>query len=378
MKKKILAVVLMTTMCISLLAGCNSNAVAPATEETKAPVAEAKEEAPAPETEKVQNVEVAVAEEGFDASKYDGQLAWYYPFPHPFGEACKEGAEAYVKETGVPINIVIGPEFTMQSELENIEAMEAQGYKYFMVFSVDAAAADGMYEEGAQKGYVFNNIGWGTSDDTAAWSLVSTNIYESAYKAMEYVGEKLGYKGGVMLTYETLTDAACQDRKRAVEDYCKDHPDMKVVAEAFDVTTVAEASSKIENTLNANVGNVDAIVSLGFTCTQALVTTLGDYYDRGGEKMVCIGIDTDDLIFEGIKNDILDATVAQNSWGIGYISGEVLRLEAEGYTMKDGCYHIDTGIVMVDKNNLDTYNNDLEAVTKDIVENLTTQYMEKK
>ena len=313
----------------------------------------------------------------YDPASYEGLLAWYYPFPHPFGEACKEGAEAYVEETGVPINIVIGPEFTLTSELESLESMASEGYKYFMVFSVDAAACDGLYEEFEERGITCNNIGWGTTDETMAHHLVSTNIYESAYKAMEFIGEKLDYKGGIMLAYESPSDAAALERKAAVKDFLAEHEDMELVAEAFDVMTTAEASAKIENTMNANEGKIDAIVSLGFTCTQALVTTLGDYYERGGDKIYCMGIDTDDLIFEGIRNDILDATIAQNSWGIGYISGEVMRLEADGWVPKEGGYHIDTGIVLVNKDTIDTYDQDLKDLTKEIVANLTTEYMEK-
>lgn len=322
-------------------------------------------------------IAVCASAEDYDPAKYDGLLAWYYPFPHPFGEACKKGIDAYCEEMGININVQIGPEFTMVSELENIEAMVSQGYKYFGVFSVDAAAADGMYEELTARGCVFNNIGWGTSSDTAAYHLVSTNIYESAYKSMEFVGEKLGYKGGIMLAYETLTDAAVQERKAAVADYIAEHPDMEIVAEAFDYTTVADASSKIENTMNAHAGKIDAIVSLGFTCTQALVTTLADYYQRGGERICCIGIDTDDLIFQGLKDGLLDATVAQNAWGIGYISGEILRLQAEGYVPVEDGYHVDTGIVLVTNDNVDTYDQDLQAVTKEIVATLTTKYMKK-
>ena len=344
----------------------------PAKEEAE-PAAEEQEPAEEPAAEEAPAEETAE----YDPASYEGKLAWYYPFPHPFGEACKEGVEAYVAETGVPINIVIGPEFTLTSELESLESMASQGYQYFMVFSVDAAACDGLYEEFEAQGRVCNNIGWGTTDETVAHHLVSTNIYESAYKAMEYVGEKLDYKGGIMLAYESPSDAAALERKAAVQDYLTEHPDMELVAEAFDVMTTAEASAKIENTMNANEGKIDAIVSLGFTCTQALVTTLGDYYERGGDKIICMGIDTDDLIFEGLRNDILDATVAQNSWGIGYISGEVLRLEADGWQPKEGKYHIDTGIVLVTKDNIDSYDKDLQDLTKEIVASLTTEYMEK-
>lgn len=365
--RQMVAILFAVLMILSVVGGC---AKTPATAEQPENTASTPAEPPA----KPQDVDVNVGEE---TVKYDNLLAWYYPFPHPFGEACKEGIEAYVRDTGINVKVVIGPEFTMSSELENIEALVSQGYRHFGVFSVDAAAANGMYDELTARGCTFNNLGWDTAQPTAAYHLISTNIYNSAVIQMESLAEFLGYKGNIMIAYESLKDSAIQERRAAVNDVLEKYPDLNVVAEVSDVETVQAATMKIEDTLNANAGNINGIISLGFTCTQALITTLSDYYARGGEKIYCVGIDTDDMINQAITSGVLDATVAQNAFGIGYISGEVFRLQAEGYKPKEGKYHIDTGIVMVTKDNLNSFNADLESLTKEIIGTLTTEYMEK-
>lgn len=94
--------------------------------------------------------------------------------------------------------------------------------------------------------------------------------------------------------------------------------------------------------------------------------------------MVVVGIDYDDVILQGLRDGIMDATVAQNNAGIGYIGMEVAKLQMEGYRAKEGKYHIDTGIVMVTNENIDTFMTELEAVTQEIVATLTTEYMELK
>ena len=94
---------------------------------------------PGPETTSKEAPEVTSKEAPEVTSKtnYEGLLAWYYPFPHPFGEACKAGIDAYVRDTGIPVKVLIGPEFTMTSEIESVEALMGQGYKHYGIFSVD-------------------------------------------------------------------------------------------------------------------------------------------------------------------------------------------------------------------------------------------------
>lgn len=54
-----------------------------------------------------------------------------------------------------------------------------------------------------------------------------------------------------------------------------------------------------------------------------------------------------------------------------------LKLMGEGYTVKDDQYFIDSGIVLVTKDNTDSYAEDLEEVTKGILEKLPTDYLTK-
>jgi ABC-type sugar transport system substrate-binding protein len=370
---KTVALLLALMMLVTVSVGCNLDAQSGSAQEDSS----ADESSAAPSSDSTQDVAVET-EEGIDPAKYEGLLAWYFPFYHPFGEACKLGAEAYVKDTGVPVEIMIGPELTMQSETENLEVLQSQGYKYFMVFSVDAASSNALYEDFTSKDCVMNNIGWDTAEPTTARTLVSTDIYDSAVRQMEYLVNLLDGKGNIMVVFETVEDAAIQTRRQAVEDTLKKYPDIHVVTELSDMETVEASTMKIQDGLSANAGEIDGIISLGFTCSQALAGVLSDYYESGGEKIHAVTIDADDIINEAVRNEIIDATLVQNSFGIGYIACEVLRLEADGYTPKDGVYQIDTGIIMADKSIIDDTAPQLEAMTKEIISKLTTDYLEKK
>lgn len=110
-----------------------------------------------------------------------------------------------------------------------------------------------------------------------------------------------------------------------------------------------------------------------------MTQTLTDFYakQKDAEHIYAIGIDTDSGVMKGIEEGVIDATIAQNSAGHGYISCMALKLLGEGYTVKEDQYFIDSGIVLVTKDNMDSYAEDLEEVTQNILEKLPTDYLTK-
>jgi ABC-type sugar transport system substrate-binding protein len=366
--KKTTLMLLAMILVLSILALNGCNGVSPSSTARPGPETTSKE---APEVTSKEAPEVT------SKTNYEGLLAWYYPFPHPFGEACKAGIDAYVRDTGIPVKVLIGPEFTMTSEIESVEALMGQGYKHYGIFSVDAAAANGLYEEMVAKGCTVNNIGWDSAPDSAASHLIATDIGKAAEMQLEYLAELMGHEGNIAIVYEALEDIAIQQRRAAVDKVMSKYPDMKVELELSDMKTVEASTIKIQDGLSAKAGSIDGIAALGFTCSQALVNVLSDLYQQGADKMFVVTIDSDDMIDNAIKNGIIDATCVQNPYGIGYISGEVFRLQADGWRPKEGKYHIDTGAIMADKTNIDNMGAIFEALTKQIMDTLTTEYMKK-
>lgn len=365
MKRKIL-VMIVFLVSLALFVGCNNGAVSKNPENSTIA------------TDSTSN-ESTTENESTDESgeSYEGLLAWYYPFPHVFGEGCKAGVESYVKETGIPINIMIGPDFTQESENERIEALLSMGYKYFGIFGVDGAGSNGLYQEIVDAGGIANNLGWDSTQPTPASHLISTDIGKSAEMGMEYLAEQMGYKGKVMACYGPIVDTTFPTRQNAVNSVIEKYPDMEIAVELTDMITNEDALMKMEDGITSHKGEIDGIISLGANSSTAACTILDEMYAKGAERMVSVLIDIDDTISNAIKDGIIDATIVQNEYGIGYISGEVLKLQADGYRPKEGFYHIDTGIVVVTKDNIDDYSADLEKVTQEILSTLTTVYMQK-
>ena len=80
-------------------------------------------------------------------------------------------------------------------------------------------------------------------------------------------------------------------------------------------------------------------------------------------------------MLKAIKEGIIDSTVAQNPWGTGYVGIELCKRLLDGWTRKPGGYAVYAGHVLVTKDNVDTYFDELVDLTMDIVDNIEKNNM---
>ncbi len=247
------------------------------------------------------------------------------------------------------------------------------------IYPCDASGANGLYEELTDRGINVINFGTDTGKPTTASFAVATDVKQAAYNATEAVIQMMGEKGNILNVLEVLEDPNTTLRKQGVEECVAKYPNVNIIQEVAGIKTAEEGVSKIESALSANVDKIDGIVCTGFNTTVAVVQTLSDYYEKQGmdKRIYTIGIDTDPTVIKAIEEGILDATIAQNPKGHGYISCMVLKLLDEGYKVKAGQYFIDAGCVVVGKDNLTTYAGDIDGVTQGILSVLTEMYLEK-
>ncbi|MFV0466091.1 MAG: sugar ABC transporter substrate-binding protein [Lachnospiraceae bacterium] len=368
--KKAIAALLGISMVISL-AACGGTGSASSESSS---VAETSESASAETSE-------AATEEASEAAvTSDLKLAWYAPAPHPYFEEVQKGVEKFAEEQGVEVTIQIGPDWTQASENEKVEALVAQGINAISIYPCDASGANGLYDEiSSAMGVNIVNFGTDTAAPSKADFAVATDVKQAAYDATEAVIKMMGEKGNILNVLEVLEDPNTALRKEGVEECVAKYPDVTIIQEIAGIKSQEEAVSKIESALSANVGNIDGIVCTGLITSVGMSQTLSDYYEKQGadDHIYAIGIDTDEGVMNAIKDGTIDGTIAQNPLGHGYISCMLLKYMAEGYQAKEGEYFIDSGAVLVTNENIDTYQNDLDARTTEIVDSLLTVYMEK-
>ncbi|RME98653.1 MAG: hypothetical protein D6768_16820 [Chloroflexi bacterium] len=399
LSKPLLLLVILMMVLAAALSACSSEEPAPPPEskpaESEAP-AESKEAAQPAESEAPAEKEAAEAEEKTaeeaptqEAAESEApaeaapaqseyKLVWYASAPHPYFEEVLKGVEAFEQEYGIPVEKQIGPDWEQSSQNERVEALAAQGFTHFSIYPSDASGANGLYEELTQNGIKVVNFGASTMQPTTASFVVATDVKAAAMQATEALIQSMGGKGKIINVLEVLEDSNTVLRKEGVEEVVAKYPDVEIIQEISGMTSVEEAVEKIGNALSANINEVDGIIATGFTTSVGIAQVLSEYYDTGGDREIhAVGIDTDPTVMKAIEDGVMDGTIAQNPYGHGYLSLLALKYMADGYEPVEGVYHIDSGAAFVTKDNLDTYADDIMAVTEQIKSELTTKYLEK-
>jgi len=187
----------------------------------------------------------------------------------------------------------------------------------------------------------------------------------------------MGGKGNILNILEVVTDANTILRKAGIEEVVAKYPDVNIVQEIEDMTTIEDALEKISSAISAKRNEIDGVICTGFTTTVATTQIVSEINEESAKRMYFIGIDEDPTVMDAIRKGTIDATVVQNPFGHGYIPMMLLKYIEEGYTPKAGKYFVNAGMAIVTKDNIDSYGKDLEAVTNGILENLTTEYLTK-
>jgi ribose transport system substrate-binding protein len=314
----------------------------------------------------------------FAADSKAVQTAWYFPIPHPFGEAVQKGVQAWAKDNGINVFQQIGSEWTQQSQNQNVEALAAKGYKGFAIYPVDPSGANGLYKELVDGGRSVVNFGTSTTVPTPASFAIATDVKAAAMVATERLIELMGGKGNIVNVLEVLADANTILRKQGIEETVAKHPGVRIIQEVGDMSTIEASTEKIENALAATQGQVDGVICTGYTTTVAATQILAERNPKLKKAIAFVGIDDDAVVLNAIRKGTIGGTIAQNPFGMGYLSCEILKLLQSGYAPRSGSYFINSGIVFVTKANVDSYSRDLEKVTKEILGSLKDKYLMKR
>jgi ribose transport system substrate-binding protein len=303
-------------------------------------------------------------------------IVLYEPLPHPYCTAVGVGATAYAKDSGTPVRVVVGQESTMANLNQNIESLLTVGHKAFAFIPVDPAGAKGLFARLKNTGRLAVAYGAQPAEGSETPFAVATDTKAAATLAAEKLCELLGHKGRILNVLESLTDANTPIRKKAIEDVIAKYPGVEIIQTVGDVTTEQKAREKIESALVARGDEVDGVICTGYTTTVAAATLLAEHNRKPDAKRVrFVGLDTDDRVLAAIREGGVDMTLAQNPFGHGYISCALLDLMLHGWQPKVAYQFVDAGCVPVTKENADSFQAGIEQMTKTIVGELKTKYL---
>lgn len=305
----------------------------------------------------------------------DVKIGWYAPGSNQYTDAVGKAVEKFAADYGADVRIIFGDgeQATMDAQ---IRAMVADGYTNISSFPATEGAA-GLYDELAFQGVKCVTYGASTAPQTELLCAAS-NVKQAAYTATEAVIEAMGGSGKILNVLEVLTDSNTAKRREGVIECVEAHDGVEIAMEIADINSIEEGVTKISSAMGAVGSEINGIVCTGTQTSSAVVQVMSDYYARNPEAdpifVVCC--DCADDVMKGIEDGIIYGTMAQNVDAHGYLSCALLYYMAtENMVPAEGQFLVDTGVVLVTKDNLDTYNDDLTALTEKLASELTTTYL---
>jgi ribose transport system substrate-binding protein len=294
--------------------------------------------------------EETAAEEASEEVEY--KFAVFFPAPHPYFESVTKGIEKFTEDYGIEVFVQYGTDWTQETENQFIEGLVSQGYNKLVVYPVDFNGANSLYEEITAQGVHVVNEGVPTALPTTASATVATDVKEAAKAACEKVIEVMGEKGNILNILELVEDTNTTLRKEGIEEVVANYPDVKIIQEIAGITSQEEGTEKISNAIAALGDELDGMITTGYVPTVAASLILTEMEN---DKIAYVGIDDDPVVLDAIREGYVTGTFEQSPYMHGYISALYLKFLADGYKPKEDYVFIDSGGLIVTKENIDSF-----------------------
>lgn len=300
MSKKIVALVLMVAMMAALFAGCAS------TSTTAAPTTAAPAETTAaPAATTAAPAAGGTVKIGFAMSAFDDKWLTYL----------REAAEKKAKELGVELTMVDGKD-DPSVQLGQVENFVAQGMNAIIVVPVNTDATAPLTKAcfDAKIPLIAVNRNFKSQDDYTAY--VGSNSIDAGIFQMEYIGEKLGGKGNIVIMRGADGHEAAAARTEGVKKVIAEkYPDIKILAEDTASWDRAKGMALAENWLQQYGDKINAFVCNNDEMAIGAIKAIDNAGLTG--KVLTAGVDcTPDALVE-LKKGTLSFTVFQDPAGQG-------------------------------------------------------------
>lgn len=315
------------------------------------------------------------------AADTEYKYAWYAPAPHPYFEEIRKGVIGFSEEFGIEVEMVYGSDWTQGAESQDVRALVASGFNLLSVFPADPSGANGLFEEITERGVIVNNFGATTTRPTPASFYSGTDIPAIAAQAAEAIAKLLDYKGNIILAVGALGDLNAQKVSKSARAVLSKYPDIKIIQEVSDMSSVEAAQDKMQSAISANIGILDGILSTDYTPTVAAAIVLKEYYEKNpdAKHIFTIGRDVEDpRVLDAIRSGLFDGSSSQNAYFMGYMPMLLLKYLSEGWVPKnEDAYNVFSGHLIVTSDNIDTFQEELVAYVAEVRARLETEFLKK-
>ncbi len=208
-------------------------------------------------------------------------------------------------------------------------------------------------------------------DNGVAQICFATSYGQIGGNVAKKMGDLLGGKGNVVIARGPLGDANEQARVDAfTAEMAKDYPNIKIIDTIPNCGTPEGTTGCAEQALTAHpdMNGYWAVIS---TSALGAATT---FKNAKRTDIIIAGADDEPETLAAIKDGSIAFSFSQQPFGQGYLMVYIPYLMAEK-GLKPTAKFLDLGVTMIDKSNVDTYKNDVDANWKKIKEYVDTTLM---
>ncbi|WP_409967569.1 substrate-binding domain-containing protein [Bengtsoniella intestinalis] len=175
---------------------------------------------------------------------------------------------------------------------------------------------------------------------------VSTDNYVAGFQMGEKMAEMLGYQGDItVISFDTVTQNG-NDRVNGFYDAIAQYDGVVVLADEM-IPSVPSLCQEV------TVQMIETYPTLAGIATFNELTTVGmcaalEALDR--TDLICVGFDNNTQVLDYLERGIIDVTIVQNQFAMGYLGAEYAIQLLSGTRLED--VSIDTGTHVVTRENM--------------------------
>lgn len=232
----------------------------------------------------------------------------------------KGAMEEKARETGVRL-ILNDAERSAEKQVRQAESFVAQDVDAIILNPCEVEASSPAVDRAIDAGIPVVNVNSETRSAPSAF--VGSRDEEAGRIAMEFIAQRIGGRGNVVMMHGFLGQAAQIKREAGAREILAKYPEIKPLAEQTAEWDRAKAMSLMENWIQSHGKKINAVFAQNDEMAMGALIAL----EAAGMKdgIVVAGVDAIADALQAVRDGRLDATVFQDATGQGSTAVEVAR-----------------------------------------------------
>lgn len=280
---------------------------------------------------------------------------------HPWWEPGGKGFEAAAEKFGgITVEYLAPPEFSIEAQTKMIESVIARGVDGMAIAAYSAKGMEPVINEAVRMGIPV--VTWDSdAPESKRTCYIGTENKEAGKIEGEVFAKLMNYKGKYVIGAPDLTGFSILQRIEGIRSVIKRYPKMVEVREPLLSGQMMDKGLENAENLFTAYPDLDGIVDVTVEAGVGGSRVLEEKGEKPGEMKIIVWTDFPDVL-DCIRKGYTAVSLRQNPYAMGYLSLIALRNIKMGKKPKFVQY--DTGVVLLTKDNLDTYKKEEIAAAK--------------